>query len=101
DKKLNEREKLRLELSLNWAQKLKKAGDRVLARGHYPPFDATFNDSEYTALFEEFGVDSVVYGHLHGKDCRAVRYLEKNSVKYYLTSCDQVDNKLIKICSFN
>ncbi|MDE5756576.1 MAG: metallophosphoesterase, partial [Clostridia bacterium] len=44
DKKINEREKIRLELSLNCAQKLKKAGDRVLAMCHYPPFDATFND---------------------------------------------------------
>ncbi len=97
DKKINEREKIRLELSLEKAVKLKEEGDRIIAMCHYPPFDATLNDSEYTATFEKYAVDSVVYGHLHGKDCRAVKYMEKNSVKYYLTSCDQVDNKLIKI----
>lgn len=99
DKKINEREKIRLELSLGSALKLKEDGDRLVVLCHYPPFDATLNDSEYTALFERYGVDTVVYGHLHGKDCRAVKYLEKNHVKYYLTSCDQVDNKLIKILS--
>ncbi|MDE6210699.1 MAG: metallophosphoesterase [Clostridia bacterium] len=99
DKKINEREKIRLELSLDSALKLKEDGDRLVVMCHYPPFDATLNDSEYTAIIERYGVDSVVYGHLHGKDCRAVKYMEKNSVKYYLTSCDQIDNKLIKILS--
>ncbi|MDE6276342.1 MAG: metallophosphoesterase [Clostridia bacterium] len=97
DKKINEREKIRLELSLDSAMKLKQDGDSVLVICHYPPFDATLGDSDYTAIIEKYGVEAVVYGHLHGKDCRAVKYMEKNSVKYYLTSCDQIDNKLVKI----
>lgn len=101
DKKINEREKIRLKLSLDCALKLKDGVDRIVAMCHYPPFDATLNDSEYTAMFENCGVHSVVYGHLHGKDCRAVKYFEKNAVKYFLTSCDQVDNKLIKVLSVN
>ena len=97
DKKINDREKIRLELSLEAALKLKGYGERILLACHYPPFDATLGDSEYTQIIEKYGVHSVVYGHLHGKDCRAVKYLEKNGVKYYLTSCDQVDNTLVKI----
>ena len=97
DIKIVEREKTRLKLSLDKANKLKDDGDTVIAMCHYPPFDATLADSGFTALFEEMGVDSVVYGHLHGKDCRAERYVEKQGVKYYLTSCDQIDNKLVKI----
>ena len=99
DKKINEREKIRLELSLDCAQGLKEESDRILVMCHYPPFDVALSDSPYTEIIEKYGVDSVIYGHLHGKDCRAVKYLEKNGVKYYLTSCDQVDNKLVKICS--
>ena len=84
-------------MSLQKAQAIMSEGDELIAICHFPPFDATLADSEYTAIFEKYNVDSVVYGHLHGKDCRAVKYLEKNGIKYYLTSCDQVDNKLIKI----
>ena len=36
-------------------------------------------------------------GHLHGKNVRADKIVLKNGVKYYLTSCDQVDNKLTEI----
>ncbi|MDE6372128.1 MAG: metallophosphoesterase, partial [Clostridia bacterium] len=39
DKKINEREKIRLELSLESALKLKEDGDRLVVMCHYPPFD--------------------------------------------------------------
>ncbi len=97
DKKINARELMRMEMSLQKAEMLREEGDILIAMCHFPPFDATLSDSEYTKLFEKYKVDSVVYGHLHGKECRAVKYVEKNQIKYYLTSCDQVDNKLIKI----
>lgn len=97
DKKINAREKLRLEMSLSKAKELMQENDTLIAMSHFPPFDATLSDSDYTAIFEKYGVDSVVYGHLHGKDCRAVKFMEKNDIKYYLTSCDQVDNKLVRI----
>lgn len=97
DKKINAREKLRLEMSLSKAKELMQENDILIAMSHFPPFDATLGDSDYTAIFEKYGVDSVVYGHLHGKDCRAVKFLQKNNIKYYLTSCDQVDNKLVRI----
>lgn len=97
DKTICKREAMRLEMSLEKAQSMRKEGDILIAMCHFPPFDATLADSEYTAIFEKYKVDSVVYGHLHGKDCRAVKYLEKNGVKYYLTSCDQIDNKLVRI----
>lgn len=98
DKKILEREKLRLRMSLKKAEELRCNSEKILAMCHFPPFDATFSDNEFTTIFEEYGVDSVVYGHLHGKDCRAVEYLNKNGISYYLTSCDRVNNKLVCIC---
>ena len=97
DKKIAQREKIRLTLSLDGALKIKSQDDKLIAMCHFPPFDAALADSEYTELFESYGVDSVIYGHLHGKDCRAEKYIEKRGIKYYLTSCDQIDNKLVKI----
>ena len=97
DMKLYKRETERLRLSLSSAKKLAENGEKIIAMIHYPPFNVRRESSAYTDIFEEFGVDSVIYGHLHGKDVRADKFLIKNGIKYYLTSCDQVDNKLTEI----
>ena len=64
---------------------------------HFPPFNARRENSLFTDIFEKFKVDKVIYGHLHGKDVRADKQISKNGITYYLTSCDQVDNKLTEI----
>lgn len=97
DLKLYKRETERLKLSLSSAKKLAENGEKIIAMIHYPPFNVRRESSAYTDVFEEFGVDSVIYGHLHGKDVRADKFLIKNGIKYYLTSCDLVDNKLTEI----
>ncbi len=97
DKKLYLRETERLKLSLKSAEKMKKDGDKLIALIHYPPFNVKREDTEFTKIFEKYGVDSVIYGHLHGKSVRADKLVVKNGVKYYLTSCDQVENKLTEI----
>ena len=97
DLKILAREKTRLELSLKKALDIRQNNEKIIAMCHFPPFDVTLSDSEFTTMFEEYGVSSVVYGHLHGKDCRAVNHLNKNGVEYFLTSCDKVDNKLTLI----
>ena len=97
DKKIYLRETERLKLSLASANKMRQDGDKLIALIHYPPFNVHREDSLFTELFEKNGVDIVVYGHLHGKNVRADKLVEKNGVKYYLTSCDQVENKLVEI----
>ncbi len=97
DMKLYLREQERLKLSLNSAVKMKNDGDKIIALIHYPPFNVHRESSAFTELFEQYGVSSVIYGHLHGKNVRADKMVIKNGVKYYLTSCDQVDNKLTQI----
>ena len=97
DKKIYLREAERLKLSLKQANELKEEGDKLIALVHFPPFNVKREDSLFTKIFEENGVDVVVYGHLHGKNVRADKLVIKNGVKYYLTSCDQVDNKLTEI----
>lgn len=97
DLKLYNRETERLKLSLSFAKNLKGEGDKLIALIHYPPFNVKRESTAFTDLFEEYGVDAVVYGHLHGKNVRADKLVIKNGIKYYLTSCDQVDNKLTEI----
>ncbi len=97
DNKIYLRETERLKLSLASANKIKQEGDKMIALIHYPPFNVHRENNLFTEIFESNGVDAVVYGHLHGKNVRADKIVIKNGVKYYLTSCDQVDNKLTEI----
>ena len=94
---LYEREKLRLELSLKEAKKLQEEGDIIIAMMHFPPFNSRYLSSHYTDLFKEYGVHSVVYGHLHGNSSRTIPVYEKQGIKYYLTSCDKLNNSLQQI----
>lgn len=96
-KRLYARELLRMEMSLQAMKKMRGEGDRVIFMIHYPPFNVRFEDTPVTELFEKYGVDAVVYGHLHGKNCYAKKLIDKHGIKYYLTSCDQVANRAVKI----
>lgn len=97
DVKIDEREFLRLTLSLDAMRKMREEGDKVVVMTHYPPFDATFADNRFTDLIATYAPDAVVYGHLHGKDARARLVVDKKGIPYYLTSCDLVGNKLVDI----
>lgn len=96
-KRLYARELLRIEMSLKEMEKLRADGDRVIFMIHYPPFNARFENNAVTELFAKYRVDAVVYGHLHGKDCRTKAFLQKDGIKYYLTSCDRVNNTAVEI----
>lgn len=97
DLKIYEREKLRLKMSLDEAMKIKEENDKVVLMLHYPPFDETFKNSEITDLISNYKVDCVVYGHIHNKRSKYALCLEKQKIKYYLTSCDLIDNSLIDL----
>ena len=63
---------------------------------HYPPFGSTEFETEFTKLFEEYGVKTVIFGHIHGKtNCPLV--CSKNSVTYYFTACDHINNDPILV----
>ena len=114
DEKIYNRELLRLELSLKNAHnlinyspngKIKEVQNfegsalnkKLIVMLHYPPFNSKLQASDFTNMLEKYNVNSVVYGHLHGKGARCVLTHEKNGIKYYLTSCDKLENKLIEI----
>ena len=101
DEKIYQRELIRMDLSLAEAQKLLQDGDLLVVLMHFPPFDATFGESEFTKLFEKYGVKIVLYGHLHGKNVRVTPSLEKNGIRYILTSCDLIKNKLVEVCDLH
>ena len=97
DKKIYDREYIRLKMSLDAAAKLRGEGEKLIVMTHYPPFNSRFNRSIFTDLITQYSPDAVVYGHLHGSGCRCERIIDIDGIKYYLTSCDLIENKLIKI----
>ncbi|MEG1582056.1 MAG: metallophosphoesterase [Clostridia bacterium] len=97
DEKLYLREVARLKLTLDDMQKNRKDGDKVICMMHFPPFNSMRADSEFTRLIEQYKIDKVVYGHLHGNSGRRELVTIKNDITYYLTSCDQINNELVEI----
>lgn len=97
DEKIYKREGERLTLSINSAKKIMQEGDTLIAMMHFPPFNTMRDYSVYTEIFERENIRTVVYGHLHGKQCRVSPKVVKNGVNYYLTSCDQINNSPIRI----
>ncbi len=97
DRKIYLREVERFKLALKNAQKLREDGDKIVCLIHFPPFNVRREGSLFTKIFEEYKVDKVVYGHLHGKDVRAYLKTSINGVEYVLASCDILDNKLVEV----
>ncbi len=95
DDKIYQRELMRLRLSLEAAAKSgygnKYAGEKggILVMIHFPPASDTARISGFTQLFEEYGVEKVLYGHLHGKDAysNGIQGIY-NKIEYILTSVD-------------
>lgn len=96
DKKVYERELQRLKLSLEDA--IKNGHKELLVMTHYPPTNDQLEPSGFTEIYETYGVKKVIYGHLHGKDFfKCGLQGEYKEVSYYLTSCDYLDFKPLKI----
>lgn len=90
DQKIYNRELIRLEMALQSASLNLREGDKLIAVLHFPPFNSTVDDSEFTALLEKYNVNICVYGHLHGKTKYGAGVYHKNGIAYYLTSCDKI-----------
>ncbi len=89
DMKIYLREGIRLEASLKSAR---AAGfTDIIAMIHYPPFNEYGEASIFTALFEQYGVRKVIYGHLHGVALKNVLQGMRNGVEYIMTSGDYLN----------
>ncbi|MCI8344037.1 MAG: serine/threonine protein phosphatase [Clostridia bacterium] len=96
DKALYLREAERFRLAFKQVEKVRCEGDELIALIHYPPFNIKREDTLFTQLFEENRVNKAVFGHLHGSGYFPLRS-EKNSIEYFLTSCDKIHFRLTQI----
>lgn len=94
DRRIYERERLRLEMSLKHARG-RDANAPLTAMLHFPPL--TDDEPGFSDILEAYGVCDCVYGHLHGAAIHgAVRGLRRG-VCYHQVSCDGLDFKLYSL----
>ena len=96
DMKIYKREVMRLEMSIQAA--VNAGHQNLISITHYPPTNDELEESEFTKLYEKYGVKKVIYGHLHGKESfdmglKGIR----NGIEYILASSDYLDFKLVKV----
>lgn len=86
--KIFQRELTRLEKSL---EQMDKKAKMKIAMTHYPPIGADLLSSRTSKILDTFGINLVVFGHLHGMKEKALPFGEKNGIRYSLTSADYLD----------
>ena len=96
DNKIYQREQIRLKMSIDSAKKISNKKDKLVCIMHYPPFNSKLEESEFTKIIEDNDIKIVIYGHLHGKS-KSTLITKRKKTTYYLTSCDKVNNTLVRI----
>lgn len=85
DEKIYRRELIRLENSLRCAR---PAGKKLVAMMHFMPTNEQHERSGFIDLFLEYGVGTVVYGHLHANASRWRLPDEAWGIDFHLVSAD-------------
>ncbi|MBQ7525568.1 MAG: metallophosphoesterase [Abditibacteriota bacterium] len=65
-----------------------KDAEYKIAMLHYPPYEVDFTPNDFAAMAEKYGVDTLVYGHIHG--AKAITG-DVNGVRYICSSADKAD----------
>ncbi|MFZ5644790.1 MAG: metallophosphoesterase [Bacillota bacterium] len=98
DEKIYRRELIRLENSL------KNAGgkaEKTIGIMHFMPTNEKKEYSGFIELFRDYGVDTVVYGHLHSRACQH-RLPDSNwGINFHLVSADFLDFSPVHIGSWS
>lgn len=101
DRKIYERELIRLNICID---SIKKADPehklKWIVTLHYPPLTKQHHSSGFTEILKEAGVDTCIYGHLHGLGHRSVfeGRLDNNPVTEYICAAsDYVRFEPVKI----
>lgn len=89
DRKIFEREKQRLILSLEDA-KAKKAKEIIVAM-HYPPIDKSTYNSDFIDIMSTYGVNICIFGHLHAQAHAFAPTGNHSGIELKLVSCDYLN----------
>lgn len=96
DCKIYRREVMRMELSLQQAERIGPEKRKVVLT-HYPPLEHGHDKTPMTDLLEKYRVQDVVYGHLHGQATKSAFSGECRQIRYHFASCDALSFRLLEI----
>lgn len=91
DARIYRRERQRLEMSLANAR-AKDENAPLIVMMHYPPRGESCEG--FADILQRYGVERVVYGHLHGAGLAGAINGEVDGIIYHQVSCDGLDFKL-------
>lgn len=94
EKRLIEREALRLELSIKSGLEKNK---EIIVFMHYPPIIKQNMDNEFTKVLKKYNIKKCYYAHLHGKSIQEAVEGNIQGIEFKLVSADALDFKLLKI----
>ena len=98
DKKIVNRELLRLELSITEGIKEYGEDKEIIVCMHYPPTNKTLlENSNFIKVMQKYNVKKCIYGHLHGESHSEAIEGNVGGIELKLVSADYVNLKLIKI----
>lgn len=89
DRKIYERERQRLLLSLEAAKAHNPK--RILTAMHFPPLEKEELSSGFLEIMAEYGVEECVFGHLHASAHKAAPQGVIQGVKMRLVACDYLN----------
>lgn len=96
DMKIYQRELIRLNMTLTQARR-KSESLPIVCMMHYPPLTDAIRDTGFVELLEQYRVDDVVYGHLHGAGIKTAFRGKHRGIRFQLVSCDGLDFKLHQV----
>ena len=94
DRKIINREALRLELSIK--DGINK-GKEIIVFMHYPPAVKQNINTEFMKILQKYNVKRCYYAHLHGKAIEDAVEGNVQGIELKLVSADSLDFKLLKI----
>ena len=66
-------------------------GKKIILMMHFPPMNDKQEDSAFTALFREYPIKKVIYGHLHGAASHKTAFEGKREgIDYALIAADYI-----------
>ena len=98
EKRLINREALRLELSIKSAlEKNVENNKEIIVFMHYPPIVKQNIDNEFMRILRKYDIKRCYYAHLHGKSIQDAIEGNVRGIEFKLVSADALDFKLLKI----
>lgn len=93
DKKIYDREVLRMELSFKSA----KYPDNIIAFTHFPPVLKDFRENEMVEMLKKYNVKRCIFGHIHSSGIKNVVEGNISGIEFMLVSCDYREFMPVKI----